>query len=102
MCEILVRVKTNGPVGKHYQLGDPVVCMPDGYTWGIGELNADNFAVVYLPELSLEDGRALCQEIDDAEGNMTRRRRYNFTPFVKSGEQQPATKLLERLVDYGN
>ena len=96
MCEILVRVKTNGPAGKHYQLGDPVVCMPDGHIWGTGELNIDNFAVVYLPELSLEEGRALCVD------SSTRRRRYNFTPFVKSGEQQPATKLLERLVDYGN
>ena len=96
MCEILVRVKTNGQVGKHYQLGDPVVCMPDGHTWGSGELNPDNFSVVYLPELSLEDGRALFVE------SSTRRRRYNFTPFVKAGEQRPSAKLMERLVDYGN
>jgi hypothetical protein len=34
MAEILIRAKTNGPTGAHWQRGDIVCIVDDGWQWG--------------------------------------------------------------------
>lgn len=40
MCEVLVRAKTNGPTGDHWNRGDIVAAQPDGHLWGRLETKA--------------------------------------------------------------
>lgn len=40
MAEILIRAKTNGPTGAHWQRGDIVFIGEDGHTWGRYESRA--------------------------------------------------------------
>ena len=40
MCEVLIRAKTNGNTGDHWQRGDIVAVQPDGHLWGRLETKA--------------------------------------------------------------
>lgn len=64
MAELLVRVrdKTSPDLYKDVRLtkrGDVIVVMPDGWTWGSGELTNPDWRIVKLPNVSLDEAEAM-------------------------------------------
>lgn len=64
MAELLVRVrdKTSPDIYKDVRLtkrGDVIVVMPDGWTWGSGELTNPDWRILKLPNVSVEEASAM-------------------------------------------
>lgn len=60
---------------RGYEIGDVIHVLPDGSTWGLCEC-VDDFLVVRLPGLAVEDAQAYTQQL---EGDIVgRRKRYRL------------------------
>jgi hypothetical protein len=91
MAEILIRAKTNGPTGAHWQRGDIVYIAEDGHQWGRletlgGWISAGgsaanwpaDFYVLKIPGIpaSRLEGRGFLQELNTATGAARRNWRF--------------------------
>jgi len=68
MCELLVKaIDANHPdpvidLAGSYKRGDVVVIMPDGHTWGTGELDTNVFAIIKHPGVSVDSMKYMLYE----------------------------------------
>lgn len=91
-----------------YKKGDPVVAMPDGHKWGSEERNPEKFAIIAVPDMTLEEARSLCvphtEIITDPETGESRvrvliRRRYylNEQGVLEENQAEFYDKVLQGL-----
>lgn len=76
-----------------YKRGDIVVAMPDGHTWGSAERDTNNFLIVQVPDMCLEEAQALCAplvgyDILTGQEVITVRRRFFCAENIKPEYEQ--------------
>ena len=84
-----------------YKRGDPVVVMPNGWSWGKEELNKDKFYILRVKDMTLKQGKELIlPDVDttDIENPIiVRKRKYSIKVDNLPGEVKD--KLSKQIVD---
>ncbi len=89
MCELLVRL-VDKPISGDAALdcqrtarGDVIVVMPDGHDWTPRERQAPHWVIVKVPDMSMEEGRALAAgEPSDGIRRHLRKRLFGLEPAL--------------------